>query len=122
MPTLPLLAEATETDVGWKHFLSRKELNTQHSPSKSPETCEFPSVSKTSSDTQVCHDSASSSHDQPCTVVESTSLKEPASETFDTITNSVTTLKLTQVDASSTGGHNSGFQDGFCIIPHPAGY
>ena len=76
-------------------FLVKKRAETQHSPSKSPGTCEFTSVSKTSSDTQVCHDSESSSHNQSCTVVESTSLKEPASETFDTITNSVTTLKLT---------------------------
>ena len=79
----------------------RAESSTQHSQSESPET---------SSDAQVCltrgHDSESSSHDQFCTMVESTSLKEPASETFDT--NSATTLKLTQVDASSTGGHESG--------------
>ena len=54
------------------------------------------------------HDSESSSHYRSCTVVESTSLKEPPSETFDTTTNSATTLKLTQVDASSTGGHESG--------------
>ena len=33
-------------------------------------------------------------------------MKEPASETFDTITNSVTTPKLTQVDANSA--HESG--------------
>ena len=59
----------------------------------------------TSSGAQVCHDSESSSRDQSC--LESISLKEPASETFDTITNSVTTLKLTQVDASSTGSHDS---------------
>ena len=91
-------------------FLVKKrgESSTQHCPSESPGTCEFPSVPKTSSDAQVCptrgHDSESSSHDQSCTVVESTSLKEPASDTFDT----TTTLKLTQVDASSTGGHESG--------------
>ena len=41
-------------------------------------------------------------------MVETTSLKEPASETFDTITNSATTPKLTRVDVSSTGGHESG--------------
>ena len=97
--------------------MSREELNPPHSIvqlSESPGTCEFPSVPKTASDTQVCltrgHDSESSSHDhdQSCTMVESTSLKEPASETFDTITNSATTPKLTQVDPSSTGGHESG--------------
>ena len=90
----------------------RAESSTQHNPSESPGTCEFPGVPKTSPDAQVCltrgHDSESSSHDQSCTVVESTSLKEPASDTFDTITNSATTLKFTQVDASSTGGHESG--------------
>ena len=32
---------------------------------------------------------------------------EPASEIFDTVTNSATTLKWTQVDASSTGSHDS---------------
>ena len=78
----------------------RAESFTQHSQSESPGTF----------DAQVCltrgHDSESSTHDLPCTMVESTSLKEPASETFDT--NSATTLKLTQVDASSTGGHESG--------------
>ena len=95
-------------------FLVKKrgESSTQHCPSESPGTCEFPSVPKTSSVAQVCptrgHDSESSSHDQSCTMVESTSLKEPASDTFDTTTNSATTLKLTQVDASSTGGHESG--------------
>ena len=84
-------------------FLVKKrgESSTQHCPSESPGTCEFPSVPKTSSDAQVC---LTSSHDQSCTVVESTSLKEPANDTFDT----TTTLKLTQVDASSTGGHESG--------------
>ena len=96
--------------------MSRKELNfsTQHSQSESPGTCKFSIVPKTSFDAQVCltrgHDSESSSHDhdQSCTMAESTALKESASESFDTITNSVTTLKLTQVDASSTGGHESG--------------
>ena len=89
----------------------RAESSSQHSPSESPGTCEFPSVPKTSSDTQVCltrgHDSESSSHDygQFCTKVESTPLKEPASETFDTITNSATTPKLTEYDANS--GHES---------------
>ena len=74
-------------------------------------TCGIPSVPKTSSDAQVCltegHDSKSFSQDQSCTAVESTSVKEAASGSCDTITNSATTLKLTHVDASSTGGHDS---------------
>ena len=72
-------------------------------------TCGNPSVPKTTSDAQVCltegHDSKSSSQDQSCTVVESTSVKEAASGSCDTFTNSATTLKLTH--ASSTGGHDS---------------
>ena len=90
----------------------RAESSSQHSPSESPGTCEFPSVPKTSSDTQVCltrgddSESSSNDYDQSCTMVESTSLKEPASKTFDTITNSATTPKLTQVDANS--GDESG--------------
>ena len=77
--------------------------------------CKFSSVPKTSSDALVClkvtsgHDSESSSHyhDQSCTMAESTSLKEPVNKAIDTVTNSATSLKLTQVDASSTGGHES---------------
>jgi len=89
----------------------RAESSTQHTPSESQGTCGIPSVLKTFSDAQVCptegHDSESSSHDQSCTVGESTSVKEAASGTCDTITNSATTFKLTHVDASSTGGHDS---------------
>ena len=60
----------------------RAESSTQQSQSESHGTYKFSSVSKISSDTQVClcNDSESSSHDQSCTKVESTSLKEPASE------------------------------------------
>ena len=92
--------------------MSRKEAesSSQHSPSESPGSCEFQSVPKTSSDAQVCLTrgcDSESSHDfdQPCTKVESTSLKKFPSETFDTITNSATTPNLTQVDANS--GHES---------------
>ena len=93
----------------------RAESSTQHSQSESPGTCKFSSVPKTSSDALVClkvtsgHDSESSSHyhDQSCTMAESTSLKEPVNKAIDTVTNSAISLKLTQVDASSTGGHES---------------
>jgi len=50
-------------------------------------TCGITSVPKTPSDAQVCltegHDSKSSSQDQSCTVVESTSGKEAASGSCD---------------------------------------
>ena len=112
VPTLPFLEEATETGAGWKHFLSRKELNPPHSIVQVSllEPVDFQVFLR--HPLMLCltrgHDSESSSHDydQSCTKVESTSLKEPASETFDTITNSATTPKLTQVDANS--GHESG--------------
>ena len=67
------------------------------------DTCQVQKWHSRSSSGVLSHD-----HDQSCTMIESTSLKESASETFDTITNSATTPKLTQVEVSSTCGHESG--------------
>jgi len=85
----------------------RAESSIQHSPSESPGTCGIPSVLRQLLMLKFALLKATTLNLLlMISLVESTSVKEAASGTCDTITSSATTFKLTHVDTSSTGGHS----------------